>query len=203
MPHHSHEHPSSSPGRMPLLHLKSPGAVAWDSVVVGGVVVGDSSLCLGSEARLKVPRSLCTQSRFVLPRSDMHHERRRYLIPGAAPDRQQSASEQVTSHQVGARVSQSRESRLAKETSPTRVGWAGLNLALRELASPAPAVEPRPLSPGCRAGRPHQQETAVRQCVPFLNGILLATEENHTATVLVPWLCSHSPLLPAALSPSP
>lgn len=154
----------------------------------------------------------------------MDNETRQYLVLGRSSKPQQSASKEVTSHQVRPepRPEPRVESRSRVEADggnhPTRLsqlnstrldwagpGWAGLNLALRRLASQQ-AVEPRPFVLGVPSSPSNKRKQS--DCVPFLNGILLATEENHTATVLVPCpvlirRCYMLPSLPRPESSSP
>lgn len=148
---------------------------------------------------------------------DMDNETRQYLVLGAAPNlssQHRSMSRRIKSSQSPGQSRESRgnrESRLTAETTrldslnSTRLDWAELNLALQRLASQR-AVEPRPSVPGVPSSPSNKRKQS--DCVPFLNGILLATEENHTATVLVPCpvlirRCYMLPSVPRPESSSP
>lgn len=100
---------------------------------------------------------------------DMDNERRQYLVLGAAPNlnsQHQSRSRRINSKPGPESRVQNRGSRLTTETTrldssrldstrfnSTRLGWAGLNLALRGLATSLHS-SPDQLSPGCRAAHP-------------------------------------------------
>lgn len=130
------------------------------------------------------------------------------FVLGAAPNsrcQHQSRSRRIKSKPGSGRV-ESRESRLMEETlrigfnprpSSTRLDSTGLGWAEPCAARAGKAQQPKPDQCPRGAEQPIQQE-AVRTVCPFLNGILLATEENQGCNRPCALPCSHSPLLHAA-----
>lgn len=146
---------------------------------------------------------------------DMDNETRQYLVLGAAPNlssRHRSMSRRIKSSQSPGQSRESRgnrESRLTAETTrldslnSTRLDWAGPGWAepcaakaSKPASSRAPTICPRGTE------QPIQQEEAVRLCaVPERHPACDGRKPHCNRPCALP--CSHSPLLHAALCPSP
>lgn len=195
-------HLQNQPSAAVTLGASQRQSVLWDGVALG-VVPGDLGSFWGSVARHKqwlarlVPGSgaCCVDG----------HGQRDEAVPrpwrGSKPQRSAVSirAGHVASGQSPGRGIESR-ARLMEETTrldSTRLDststWLDWAAGLLGWAEP------------CAAQAVPSNKRQQSDCVPFLNGILLATEENHTATVLVPGpaLIRRCYMLPSLPRPDP